>query len=63
MSLEFPGINSLQIQATTEDFLNWVDNWTLGLPLTYLLYLPIKDSGRMLTLPLEPSVLHMDVEN
>ena len=34
MSLEFPGINSLQIQVTTKDFESWIHHWTI---LPYLL--------------------------
>ena len=32
MSLEFPGINSLQIQVITKDFENWVHYWTTVKP-------------------------------
>ena len=28
MSLEFPGIISLQIQVTTKDFESWIHYWT-----------------------------------
>ena len=31
MSLEFPGIISLQIQVTTKDFESWIHYWTIPL--------------------------------
>ena len=33
MSLEFPGIISLQIQVTTKDFESWIHYWTIPLSL------------------------------
>ena len=36
MSLEFPGIISLQIQVTTKDFESWIHYWTI--PLRYKEY-------------------------
>ena len=34
MSLDFPGIISLQIQVTSEDFESWINYWTI--PLSFL---------------------------
>ena len=42
MSLEFPGIISLQIQVTTKDFESWIHYWTIPLNMNWSIYNPCK---------------------
>ena len=41
MSLEFPGIISLQIQVTIKDFESWIHYWTIPLNKSILVHVPL----------------------